>query len=159
MRISYNLTQASWVSCINSKKGGMAMKKIWLMVLLTVSATWFFAGISVGTEAAGMKAPEAEIIIEGEKKSARFSHPVHLNLDVACGQCHHGSDHQPLTDKDIAVMENNMQLRCASCHNSEFADPKLQTPKAAFHARCKECHKQGVDGKQGPTKCTGCHVK
>ena len=135
------------------------MKRIWVMALLMVSATWLFVGISIGTETTGMKAPEAEIIIEGEKKSARFSHPVHLNIGVECGQCHHGSDQQPLSDKDIAAMDNNVQLRCASCHNKDFTNAKLQTPKAAFHARCKACHKQGVDGKKGPTKCTGCHVK
>lgn len=135
------------------------MKRIWSMAVLIVSATWLFAGISVGAEATGLKAPEAEIIIAGEKKSARFSHPVHLNIGVDCGQCHHDSDHQPLTDKNIEAMDTGEQLLCASCHNKDFANPKLQTPKAAFHARCKECHKQGVDGKQGPTKCTGCHVK
>jgi hypothetical protein len=135
------------------------MKRMWLMALLIVSATWLFAGISVGAEATGLKAPEAEIIIAGEKKSARFSHPVHLNIGVDCGQCHHDSDHQPLTDKNIEAMDTGEQLICASCHNKDFANPKLQTPKAAFHARCKECHKQSVDGKQGPTKCTGCHVK
>lgn len=135
------------------------MKKIWAMIFMIAAATWFLAGTSFGEEEAGLKAPDAEIVIEGEKKSARFSHPVHLNLGVACGQCHHGSEHQPLTDKDIAAMANSMQLRCASCHNSDFADPKLQTPKAAFHARCKECHKTGVDGKVGPTKCTDCHIK
>jgi hypothetical protein len=135
------------------------MKRMWLMALLIVSATWLFAGISVGAEATGLKAPEAEIIIAGEKKSARFSHPVHLNIGVDCGQCHHDSDHQPLTDKNIEAMDTGEQLICASCHNKDFANPKLQTPKAALHARCKECHKQSVDGKQGPTKCTGCHVK
>jgi formate-dependent nitrite reductase cytochrome c552 subunit len=137
----------------------MAMKKIWLLVFMVLSATALFVGTSFGTEGTGLKAPEAEIIIEGEKKSAKFSHPVHLKLGVACGQCHHDSQHQPLTDTDIAVMENGQQLSCANCHNKDFSDPKLQTPKAAFHARCKECHKQGVDGKTGPTKCTGCHVK
>lgn len=135
------------------------MKRIWSMAVLIVSATWLFAGISVGAEATGLKAPEAEIIIAGEKKSARFSHPVHLNIGVECGQCHHDSDHQPLTDKNIGAMDTGKQLLCASCHNKDFANPKLQTPKAAFHARCKECHKKSVDGKQGPTKCTGCHVK
>ena len=135
------------------------MKKICLMAILIASATWLFAGLSVGSEAAGMNAPEGEIIIEGEKKSARFSHPVHLNLGVDCGQCHHDSEKQPLTDKDIAAMENNLQLRCVSCHNKDFVNPKLQTSKAAFHTRCKECHKKGVNDKKGPTKCTGCHVK
>jgi formate-dependent nitrite reductase cytochrome c552 subunit len=135
------------------------MKRIWLLVLLILSATWLFTGISFGSEEKAMKAPEAEIIIEGEKKSAKFSHPVHKDLGVTCGQCHHDSEHQSLTDKDIASLDNSLQLRCASCHNKDFADPKLQTPKAAFHARCKECHKKGVDGKNGPTKCTGCHVK
>lgn len=135
------------------------MKKIWLMVLLVMSATWFMAGPSFGTGETGMTAPDKEIIIEGEKKSARFSHPVHLQLEVTCGQCHHDSQHQPLTAEEIGVMENSLPLRCVSCHNKDFADPKLQSAKAAFHERCKECHKQGVNGKTGPTKCTDCHVK
>ena len=135
------------------------MKRIWLSALVVLSAVTLFAGMSFGAEEQGLKAPDSEIIITGEKKSARFSHPVHLNLGVACGQCHHDSQHQPLTDTDIAAMENGQQLSCANCHNKDFSDPKLQTPKDAFHARCKECHKQGVDGKTGPTKCTGCHVK
>ena len=135
------------------------MKRIWLPVLLILTAMLFFAWSSFGSEEKGMKAPDTEIIIEGEKKSARFSHPVHLNLGVTCVQCHHDSEHQPLTDKDIAAMENSLQLRCASCHNKDFSNPKLQSAKNAFHARCKECHKQGVDGKTGPTKCKDCHVK
>lgn len=134
------------------------MKKICLLALLALSATWLFAGASFGTEK-GMQAPVAEMIITGEKKSAKFSHPVHLNLEVSCGTCHHGKEHQPLSAEDIAAMENNNQLRCVSCHNKDFTDAKLQTQKAAFHARCKECHKQGVGDKKGPTKCTGCHVK
>jgi hypothetical protein len=135
------------------------MKKIGLLVVLVLSAMWLFAGTSFAAGEEGMKAPEAEIIIAGEKKSARFSHPVHLELGVACGQCHHDSKHQPLTDKEIAALENGAKLHCASCHNKDFSNPELQSPKDAFHARCKECHKQGVDGKTGPTKCTDCHVK
>ena len=135
------------------------MKRIWALFFLAASATWLLAGTVFGEEAPGLKGPEAEIVIKGEKKTARFSHPVHLNLGVTCGQCHHNSEHQPLTDKDIEAMKDTAQLQCASCHNSEFADPKLQTPKDAFHARCKECHKAGVDGKIGPTKCTDCHIK
>lgn len=135
------------------------MKKMWLAGLLVLSAMSLFAGISFGAEEQGLKAPESEIIIAGEKKSARFSHPVHLNLGVACGQCHHDIQHQALTDTDIAAMEDGQQLRCASCHNKDFSVQELQTIKDVFHARCKECHKQGVDGKTGPTKCTDCHVK
>jgi len=137
----------------------VVVKKIWLSVVLALTATLFFTWPSFGSEEKNMKAPEAEIIIKGEKKSARFSHPVHLNLGVACAQCHHDSEHQPLTDKDIAAIENSLQLRCATCHNKDFSNPKLQSAKNAFHARCKECHKQGVDGKIGPTKCKDCHVK
>lgn len=134
------------------------MKRIWTLIFVAAATTWFLAGTALGEEPSGLKAPETEMVIAGEKKSARFSHPVHLSLGVTCGQCHHNSEHQPLTDKDIEVIDDPVKLRCASCHNSGFSDPKLQTPKDAFHARCKECHKAGVDGKVGPTKCTGCHV-
>ena len=135
------------------------MKKKWFLVSLVLSVAWLFTNMSFAAGDEVRKGPDAEIIIKGEKKSARFSHPVHLNLGVACGQCHHNSEHQPLTESEIAVMENTAQLQCASCHNEDFANPELQSIKAAFHARCKECHKQGVDGKTGPTKCTDCHVK
>lgn len=134
------------------------MKRILALIFVAAATTWFLAGTALGEEPSGLKAPETEMVIAGEKKSARFSHPVHLSLGVTCGQCHHNSEHQPLTDKDIEVIDDPVKLRCTSCHNSEFSDPKLQTPKDAFHARCKECHKAGVDGKVGPTKCTGCHV-
>lgn len=134
-------------------------EKTKLLALLVLSTAWLCIGITSATAGEGLKAPETELIIEGEKKSAKFSHPVHLKLALACGVCHHGSEHQPLTDKDIAAMENSLQLQCTSCHDKDFADPELQTLKAVFHGRCKECHKQGIDGKKGPTKCTGCHVK
>jgi len=134
------------------------MKRIWLLVLLGLAATWLFAGTSFAAGDNGLTAPDKEIIIAGEKKSARFSHPVHLDLGVACGQCHHDAEHQPLAEKDIAAMENGQQLACASCHNENFANPELQTMKDVFHARCRECHKQGFNGKTGPTKCTDCHV-
>jgi len=141
-----------------SLNGGIEMKRIWALILMAAAATWCLSGTAFAEEAPGLKAPEAEMVIAGEKKSARFSHPVHLSLGISCGQCHHNSEHQELTENDIAGIEDPMQLRCASCHNNEFANPKLQTAKDAFHARCKECHKAGVDGKVGPTKCTDCHI-
>jgi hypothetical protein len=132
---------------------------MWVVLCFVLAAAWLVTGASFATEGQETGAPGEEMIIKGEKKSARFSHPVHMDLGVTCGQCHHDSEHKPLTDKDIAAMESSEKLRCASCHNEEFPDPKLQSPKDAFHARCKECHKQGVNDKKGPTKCTDCHVK
>lgn len=109
--------------------------------------------------AGGLKAPGEELIIEGGKRSARFSHPVHLAVPLDCAQCHHDGDHQPLDEAAIGAMENGLQLKCVSCHNDGFANEELRTEKAVFHARCKECHKNGVAGKTGPTKCNDCHVK
>jgi hypothetical protein len=138
----------------------MVMKKIWVLALFVLAASWLVVmGTSFAAEEEGTGAPKEEIIIKGEKKSARFAHAVHLDLDVTCGQCHHNSEHKALTDKDITAMEKSEQLQCVNCHNENFGDPELQTLKNVFHARCKECHKQGVNGKTGPTKCTDCHVK
>jgi hypothetical protein len=138
--------------------GGNGMKRIGVLIFMVAATTWFIAGAAFGEEGAGLQAPQDEIVIAGEQKSARFSHPVHLNLGITCGQCHHNSEHQPLTDKDIEAMTDAKQLHCATCHNSEFSNASLQSPKDAFHARCKECHKTGVNGKMGPTKCTDCHI-
>ncbi len=136
------------------------MKSKWVLLFVAGCVIGgLLAFSSIAAEQSGLQAPAEEIVIKGTKKSAKFSHPIHIKLGVSCGQCHHDAEHQPLADKDISAMENSNQLRCASCHNQDFADAKLQTQKAIFHARCKECHKQGVDGKKGPTKCTGCHIK
>jgi hypothetical protein len=137
------------------------MKRILVSAAFILAVSWLVMGGLVRSSSADEKggAPEKEIIIKGEKKSARFPHSVHLDLGVACTQCHHDSNHQPLTDKDIAALENSEQLLCQNCHNQDFANAELQTLKEVFHARCKECHKQGINGKTGPTKCTGCHVK
>lgn len=136
------------------------MKMKWILFL---AAGWVICGLltahSTAAGQSGLQAPAEEMVLKGTKKSAKFSHPTHMNLGISCGQCHHDSEHQPLSDKDISAMTDSSQLRCVSCHNGDFADAKLQTQKAIFHARCKDCHKQGVDGKQGPTKCTGCHIK
>jgi len=136
------------------------MKMKWILLLVTGCVICgLLAGGSIAAEQSGLQAPAEEIVIKGTKKSAKFSHPKHLDMGVACGKCHHDADKKALTEKDISAMEKANQLRCASCHNKDFANAKLQTQKAIFHARCKECHKQGVDGKKGPTKCTGCHIK
>jgi len=135
------------------------MKKILVAVLLGLALGWLFNGSSFAAEGQGLQAPTTEIIITGEKKKARFSHPVHLNIGISCTQCHHDSKHEPLTADDIAVLADKQQLQCVSCHNENFANPKLQSRKDVFHARCRECHKQGFAGKKGPSKCTACHVK
>jgi Class III cytochrome C family len=141
------------------------MKRILVSTAFILAVSWLVMGALATSSSAdekseqGYGAPEKEIIIEGEKKSARFPHSVHLDLGVVCSQCHHDSNHQPLTDKEIAALESSEQLLCQNCHNKDFANDKLQSLKEVFHARCKECHKQGVNGKTGPTKCTACHVK
>ena len=95
--------------------------------------------LPMGTASQGLTAPVDELIIDG-KKPARFPH-------------------QGLSAETIAAMDNGDALRCVSCHNANHPDKKLQKAKQIFHARCKDCHKAGYEGKNGPTKCTGCHIK
>jgi len=137
------------------------MKKI---VLLTVAAAVTFIAVNPGTRPAAasdpatLKVPDAEIVIDG-KKPARFDHQKHLALGVTCGQCHHDAEHNPLTEEAILAMDSGRQLQCQSCHNQDFANETLNSVKLAFHSNCKECHKEGVGDKKGPTKCTDCHLK
>jgi hypothetical protein len=137
------------------------MKKV---AFITAVAAVTLIGVSLGSrsaviaETAGLKTPDKEITITG-KKPARFDHNKHLALGVTCGQCHHDAEHNPLAEEAILAMDNSTKLQCASCHNAEFANEKLNSVKLAFHGNCKECHKQGVGDIKGPTKCTDCHLK
>ena len=114
--------------------------------------------LSTGSAAEGLTAPTEDVVIDG-KKPARFPHSTHLVIGITCGTCHHDGDHQELSGEAIGAMNDGTALRCASCHNPDHPDKKLQKAKDIFHARCKECHKAGYEGKNGPTKCTGCHIK
>ncbi len=105
-----------------------------------------------------LAAPTEEITIDG-KKPARFNHTTHLGLGMDCAVCHHDKDYKPLTAEAIGAMTDAGQLSCVSCHNDSHPKPELQSAKDVFHARCKECHTKGYEGKTGPTKCNDCHVK
>lgn len=130
--------------------------------LLTVGAVFLsiIAGSWISSVAAEntLTAPEKELTIEG-KKPARFSHPVHLELGLECGVCHHDKEHNPLSRESIAALGDPAALSCTSCHNSGHPNEELRKAKDVFHARCKTCHKEGYAGKNGPTKCSDCHLK
>jgi len=133
----------------------MLIKKIVATTIaLAAGITWNIATAGAGS----LTVPQETITIEG-KKPVHFNHKTHLDLGVTCGQCHHDADHQPRTAEDIAKLAGPEELSCASCHNDAFANPELQKRKDVFHARCRECHKAGFNGKKGPTSCTACHGK
>lgn len=135
----------------------MKKQSLYLKALVLILAICGMAsGLAIAANT--LTVPDAAITIEG-KKPATFTHSTHTTLGVACATCHHDSEHKPLNAGAISKLEDGTKLQCITCHNSEFAKPELQKAKDVFHARCKECHKTGVDGKKGPTGCSSCHIK
>lgn len=130
-------------------------KLVAAVIALAVTGIWSSNGAMAGE---ALKAPAAAITIEG-KKPVVFDHQIHLKLGVACGQCHHDAKHQPRTAEAIGALAKGDELQCASCHNDKFAKAELRERKDIFHARCKECHTAGINGKKGPTSCAACHGK
>ena len=128
------------------------------IILIAAIGLALLINISTGSAEEGLTAPTEELTIDG-KKPARFPHATHLSIGIACGVCHHDGEHQGLSSEAIGAMNDASVLKCVSCHNPDHPDKKLQKAKDIFHARCKECHKTGYEGKKGPTKCTGCHIK
>lgn len=129
-------------------------------IIITIGAICIGLAMGFGLAQAGdpITAPDNTITIKG-KKPVNFKHSTHLDLGVACGECHHNDKHEARTAEEISTLADSTTLQCASCHNSDFANPELQKAKAVFHANCKSCHKAGLNGKKGPTKCSGCHGK
>lgn len=135
------------------------MKTRWIWSGTVVAAALGFC-LATGLVSAGAPAgaPENEIVIEG-KKPARFNHATHTAMGLDCGVCHHDREHNPLTAESIGALTDGAELRCVSCHNDTHPNKEMQKAKDVFHARCQTCHKEGYQGKTGPTKCTDCHIK
>ena len=136
------------------------MKKIHLIACGVLLAGLMFSGTAQKVMASGQEGPfpKEDITIEG-KKPAVFSHNKHLSIGITCAACHHDAEHKPLTEENIAALTDTASLQCVSCHNDSFANAELQKQKDVFHARCRECHKTGFNGKTGPSKCNACHIK
>lgn len=137
------------------------MRKVLLLIVMAGAAylAFDFGTFAISGEKTDIiKMPEKEIIIDG-KKPAKFKHNSHAAVNISCGECHHDDQHRPRSEKDMASLTDTDQLRCTSCHNKGGAAEKFQKRKEYFHSLCKDCHKTDREGKQGPTSCSGCHIK
>lgn len=134
------------------------MRTLTIHTLLFAGTLLLVGGIMADRAASATTAPQDEITIQG-KKPARFMHKVHTDMGLSCSVCHHDNSHQPLSEEAIGAMTDTAPLKCVTCHNSEFPVADLRKAKDVFHARCKTCHQEGYQGKNGPAKCGDCHIK
>ena len=118
-------------------------------IVLFVAAAAFVISVGAGISVAGNAGP-AEMVLKTSagKKPANFPHKKHQDM-MKCDKCHHSKAADGTKGAYVAGQEG----KCESCH----ASPKDY--KTVAHKNCKGCHKAGLDGKNGPTKCAGCHVK
>jgi hypothetical protein len=126
------------------------------LVLCTAALAFVFSmALAAGTCFASDAGGET-LILKAEKgnKPVNFPHKAHQDK-YACADCHHtkGAD-----GKQAPLAEGAAVEKCATCHNADMADPKLNSFKGAAHANCKGCHKESGSDK-APTKCDGCHPK
>jgi predicted CXXCH cytochrome family protein len=115
-----------------------------------------FAMMAAGVSFAGGTGPE-DIVLQGAdaKKPANFPHKKH-QATIKCEACHHTQTADGKQGPYVAGQEK----KCESCHNKDFKNAELNSLKGVGHARCKGCHKDmEKEGKNAPTKCTGCHTK
>lgn len=127
-----------------------------LMTLAVSAAITLCFTFAMAHNASANSGPE-EIVLKTAKarKPALFPHKKHQDM-YECATCHHTKDAAGKQGPYVAGEEK----KCESCHNKDMANNKLNSFKSAAHARCKECHKKAQkEGKDAPTKCTGCHVK
>lgn len=135
----------------------MKSSLIWTGTVLAM-VLYGLLGTGMVAAAAAAEEPSKELVLQG-KKPARFNHATHTALGMECGVCHHDQKHVSLTAEAIGAVTDPATLRCMSCHNDQHPKQELRQAKDVFHARCKTCHQEGYQGKNGPTKCTDCHLK
>ena len=121
-------------------------------------ALYGLLGSGMVTPSVAASEPAEGLVLQG-KKPAHFNHKTHTALGMECGLCHHDQKHAPMTAEAIGAVTDLATLRCVSCHNEQHPKQELRQAKDIFHARCKTCHQDGYQGKNGPVKCTDCHLK
>jgi hypothetical protein len=126
-------------------------KKIVICVAALALAFTVAAGVSV----AGNTGPEVAKIDTPKKggTAVTFPHKAHQAM-MECAACHHTKN----ADGTQGPYEAGKEAKCATCHDGSLAKD-VATAKKAAHKNCKGCHKKGLDGKTGPTKCGDCHKK
>ena len=117
-------------------------------IVLCVAALAMVFSVAVGVSVAGNAGP-ADMVLKTEagKKPATFPHKTHQDL-MKCDVCHHTE-----ADGKQGPYVAGQEAKCASCHTDKGEYKKVA------HKSCKGCHKAGLNGKKGPTKCGGCHIK
>ena len=122
-------------------------------IVLMIAAAAFVISVGAGISVAGNAGP-ADMVLKTSKgkKPATFPHKLHQDL-MKCAECHHTA-----ADGKKGPYVAGQEAKCESCHDGSLPG-KVKDFKGAAHVNCKGCHKAGFNGKKGPTKCTGCHVK
>ena len=118
-------------------------------IVSIVGALALVVAVGATISVAGNAGP-ADMVLKTSagKKPAKFPHKAHQDM-MECAKCHHTKN----ADGSQGPYAAGQEAKCESCH----ASPKDY--KDVAHKNCKGCHKDGFNGKNGPTKCAGCHVK
>lgn len=131
------------------------LKETMKCAIIAAAVFCFFIMASDVSFAANAGPEEITLQSAEAKKPAKFPHKKH-QAGFKCEECHHTQDATGKKGPYVAGQEK----KCVTCHNKDFPNAELNSWKAIGHARCKECHKKmEKEGKNAPTKCTGCHTK
>lgn len=131
------------------------MLKKTMKVAALAAGVLCFTMMATGASYAGNGPEEITLQTAAAKKPAKFPHKKHQDM-FKCEECHHTKTADGKKGPYVAGEEK----KCETCHNADFANAALNSLKAVGHAACKECHKKmEKEGKNAPTKCTGCHTK
>ncbi|MFK5951577.1 MAG: cytochrome c3 family protein [Desulfobacterium sp.] len=133
------------------------------------TATEDVAPVTV-TNIADVMAMENSAYKAHKKGIVQFTHKKHTtDYGLACGQCHHDADGNPLNDLKMGDAVEN----CIACHDKPGKAPKKKGEKMtkaqkleyhtnALHENCIACHKafnKKNNTKAAPASCGKCHPK
>lgn len=110
-----------------------------------------------------------EVVFEHDKTDFPL---LGAHSDASCAQCHHSADFKQAETQCVSchriddVHSNSFGPRCDSCHDTKAwsqqkfnhqRDTKFSLKGAHKTLSCSLCHAPGVEAKQAPTSCSGCH--
>lgn len=135
----------------------MKKRLLGIMTVLLTGALFLTVGVLTAADVPDKITINNEGYAADKKGPVEFTHKKHVaDHKVACTYCHH-----VFKDGKNVWKEGDAVQHCKACHDPNEKKGNADKLQNAYHANCKNCHKDLVEAGKSQNapfkKCNDCH--